>query len=139
MFAKNDKTWNNIPMRRQYTPIIFGAILFLFLLSYRYSLLHDTSLLPYLNTPDTVPPFQKLLTYVFMMIGIPPTILMILFTSIFCTTSYPNYVVLYTCFGSPFVKSSQNGFIAYLIASCLSTGILGYLYSVFSKNIPARK
>ncbi len=119
-------------MRKQYIPLIFGGILFLFLLSYRYSLLHDTSLLPYLNTPDTVPPFTRLITYVFMMIGIPPTILMILFTSIFCTTSYPNYVVLYTCFGSPFVMSSQNGFIAYLIASILSVGILWRIYSIIS-------
>ena len=109
--------------------IAAAIVLFLFLVSYRYSLYQNQSLLPYLQDPTTATPFQKIVTYTFMMIGIPPTMLLILFTTFFCQTSYPNYVVQITCFGNPFSLSDSGGFFAYLIASLISVGVLWFLIS----------
>ena len=108
--------------RNQLLPIALGALFFLMLVGYRYSLLHDVSQLPYLQTPETVAPFTKLLTYFFMCIGILPTILIIIYTAFFCQTTYPAGVVLYTCFGNPFAFGDTTGFTAYLLASVLSIG-----------------
>ena len=109
--------------------IAAAVVLFLFLVSYRYSLFQNQSLLPYLQDPASATPFQKIITYTFMMIGVPPTMLLILFTTFFCQTSYPNYVVQISCFGNPFSLSDSGGFFAYLVASLISIGVLWFLVS----------
>jgi hypothetical protein len=103
--------------------LITGIIFFLYIISYKYSLFHTTPMLPYLNTPDTVPPFAKLLTYILMIIGLPPTILLILYTTFLCHTTLVNEAVQIFCFGSPFTLSAGNGFFAYIVASIVATGI----------------
>lgn len=107
-----------------------GIVFFLFMISYKFSLFHTTSLLPYLNTPDTVPIFTKVLTYIFMMIGLPPTILLILYTTFLCHTTLVNWVVQIVCFGSPFTLAASDGFFAYIIASIISTGIFYYIVHI---------
>ncbi len=84
----------------QKTIISAGILFFLLLVSYRFSLLNETP-----------PPFGGFMMYVFMTIGIIPTILVLMFTSFLCQT---------TCFGSPFAFSDSSGFIAYILA-CIIT------------------
>jgi len=113
--------------------IVAAVVLLLFLISYRYSLYQNQSLLPYLTDPASATSFQKIVTYTFMMVGIPPTMLLILFTTFFCTTSYPNYVVQISCFGNPFSLSDSGGFFAYVVASLVSLAILWYLAATVSR------
>lgn len=128
-------------MRFTQKSIIASAIvLLLFLISYRYSLFQNQSLLPYLQDPISATPFQRILTYTFMMIGLPPTMLLILFTTFLCQTSYPNNVVQITCFGNPFSLSDSGGFFAYLVASLVAIGILWYLvHAVSSIHHPVKQ
>ncbi len=88
----------------QKTILAAGLLFILLLISYRFSLLHETP-----------PPFQGFMTYIFMIIGIIPTILVLVFTSFLCQA---------TCFGSPFAFSDSSGFIAYIVA-CIITVLVG--------------
>jgi hypothetical protein len=104
-----------------------GIILLLFIISYKFSLFHTTVMLDYLKTPDTIPPFAKMLTYVLMMIGLPPTMLLILFTTFLCHTTLVNWAVQIVCFGSPFTYAANDGFFAYIVASLIATGIFYFI------------
>ncbi len=110
-----------------YFLVSFVILFVLMMIGYKYSLLHDVSQLPYLQTPETLPPFTRFITYVFMCIGILPTILVILFTGFFCQTTYPAGVVLYTCFERPFAMADSSGYTAYMIACVLSVAALYYI------------
>lgn len=126
---------HNSEMKQQHRVLIgFGIIFLLFLLSYRYSLLHDVSQLSYLNTPEAMPPFTRFITYLFMILGILPTIFMILFTALFCQTSYPARIVLYQCFGNPFAIQNGNGFVMYIVGSLLTTAALYYIFTTVSES-----
>jgi len=112
-----------------------GIVFFLFIVSYKFSLFHTTSLLPYLNTPDTVPLFTKALTYILMMIGLPPTILLILYTTFLCHTTLVSWVIQIVCFGSPLTLADSSGFFAYIVASLISAGIFYYvIHLLFQKE-----
>lgn len=114
--------------------ILFACICFLMLLGYNYSLLHDVSQLTYLAQPESIPPFTWFMTYARMCIGILPTILVMLFTSFLCQTSYPAGIVLYTCFGSPFAFAESSGYIAYVTASLISSIALYYVTTVIIRS-----
>lgn len=101
-----------------------SVVFLLFLVSYKFSLLHETTQLPYLAS-SPIPLFQRIATYAFMLIGIFPTILLILYTSILCTTTLVAGTVTTMCFGSPFAVSDSSGFFAYLVAGLVSTVIVG--------------
>ena len=90
------------------------------LIGYRYSLYQDVSKLPYLLTPESVTPFQRLVTYFFMFMGLVPTMLIMTATSYFCHTIYPAGKVQFVCFDSIFSISDTNGFIVYILASILT-------------------
>lgn len=123
--------------RKQLT--IFGITLFvLFLVSYKFSLLHTTQQLSYLNDPAALSPFQRLFTYTFMMIGVPPTTFMILYMSILCHTELINGTITTICFGTPFALAGSEGFYAYGVASLLAAGILTYVFSLFSPHSTKR-
>ena len=115
--------------KNQKTLMAAGILFFLLLVSYKFSPLHDTIQLAYLASP-VVSPFQRILTYVFMMIGIIPSSLLMLYTSTICTTSYPAGVVQYSCLGSPFAVGDTTGFFAYVVACIMTTLVLMYLFSV---------
>lgn len=110
--------------------IVAGILFFLFLVSYKFSLYQNTSLLPYLNDAASATTFQRIITYTCMMFGLPPTMFLILYTTYLCQTSYPNNIVHITCFGNPFSLSGPEGFFAYIVSSLLSVIILWYLYSL---------
>jgi hypothetical protein len=114
-----------------------GIVFFLFIVSYKFSLFHATSMLDYLKTPDMAPPFTKLLTYILMMIGLPPTILLILYTTFLCHTTLLNWIPQIICFGSPFTLSASDGFFAYIVASLIASGLL-FLFLLFLFS-PKRK
>jgi hypothetical protein len=109
-----------------------GILFFLLLVSYKFSLLHEANMLPYLQNP-VIPPFQRLFTYVFMMIGIIPTVLLILYTSILCHTEFIASVTT-ICFGSPFNLSDSGGFFAYIVACIITTGIIFYLWTSLTEK-----
>jgi len=112
-----------------------GIVFFLFIVSYKFSLFHTTSMLDYLSAPDTVPIFTKILTYALMMIGLPPTILLILYTTILCHTTLVNWAVQIVCFGSPLTLTASDGFFAYIVASLISAGIFYYaVHLLFQKE-----
>ena len=112
-----------------------GIMLFIFIVSYKFSLFHATAMLEYLKTPEAIPPFTKFLTYVLMMMGLPPTMLLILYTTFLCHTTLVNWAVQIVCFGSPFNLSANDGFFAYIIASLISAGILyGILRLIVQKE-----
>ena len=98
---------------------------FLFLVSYKYSLFHSQSVLPYLSSGQNIPAFTKCITYALMMIGVPPTILLILYNTFLCHTTVVNWVVQTVCFQTPFVLSAGDGFFAYIIASLMSAVLFG--------------
>jgi len=100
-----------------------GIAFFLFLVSYKFSLYHATSQLPYLNTPDAVPLFTKIMTYVFMMIGLPPTMLIILYNTFLCHTALVSWAVQTVCFSAPFSLAGTEGFMAYIVASLISAAL----------------
>lgn len=121
-------------MRNQQKLLLWGGILFfLFLVSYKYSLFQDTTQLLYLKNP-VVPPFMRLYTYAFMMIGILPTILVMFYTSILCHTQVVVGVIQTICFNQLFSLSDSGGFFAYIVASLISTVAVMYLYSVFASD-----
>jgi len=97
--------------------LICGIALLFMLISYRFSVYHQTPMLTYFQTPETTTPFLRLMTYVFMMIGTLPTMLLILGVSVFCQTQYIYPTVFYTCFGNPFDFSKSEGFMIYGLAS----------------------
>lgn len=113
--------------------LTIGMLFILLLISYKFSLLHDTNMLPYLMG-TTIPPFQRILTYVFMMIGLIPTILLILYTSTLCHTEYISNAVQTICFGTPFHLSDSSGFFAYIVASLITMVIFLYLATSLERN-----
>ena len=123
----------------QRTLLVSTAVFFLLLISYRFSLLHPVSQLPYLMTPEMVMPFQKIVTYTLMLTGLPPTVLLIFYTSTFCTTSYPNNVVQFTCFGSPFAMGDSTGFFAWIVASLIVTYLVFVVLSAMNTQARRRK
>jgi hypothetical protein len=108
--------------------MLAGILFFLFLVSYKFSLLHDVSQLPYLKNP-VIPPFTRLYTYIFMMIGILPTILIVMYTSILCHTQVVAGIIQTVCFNQLFSLGDSGGFFAYIVASLISTAIVTYLSS----------
>jgi len=120
-------------MDKKQRTLLFTAIVFLLLLiSYKFSLLHETNMLLYLQNP-IISPFQRIFTYVFMMIGIIPTILLILYTSILCHTEFIAAVTT-ICFGSPFNISDSGGFFAYIVACLITMGIIFYLWTSLTEK-----
>ena len=126
-------------MRKSQITVLIPVVLFVFLLvSYRFSLYHETSQLPYLSNPS-LPLFQKILTYTFTTIGVLPTLLLILYTSILCSTSAASGVIQTTCFGKPFAVSDSSGFFAYIVA-CLAVAVaVWYMLSVLFEAAPRKQ
>jgi hypothetical protein len=87
-------------------------------------------MLPYLATPQTVAPIPYILTFVMMMAGIAPTILLILYTTFLCHTTLVNWAIQIVCFGSPFNLADSGGFFAYIIASLIAALATGYFLSL---------
>jgi len=117
----------------QKTLLAAGIMFFLLLLSYKFSLLHETVQLSYLNNP-TIAPFQRIITYIGMMIGIIPTIFLILYTSFFCNTQTVIGAVQTICFNAPFSLSDSEGFFAYIVASLLAVIIITYIVTITATN-----
>jgi hypothetical protein len=113
--------------------IIAGLMFFLLLISYKFSLLHDTTQLSYLDAP-IIPPFQRLITYIFMMIGIIPTILLMLYTSFFCHTVNPTGTVQTVCFNAPFSLGDSGGFFAYIVASIITVVVIMYIATIVTEK-----
>ena len=109
--------------------LFYALISVLLLLSYRYSLFADVSQLPMLEHPDTMTPFQRLITYTFMMIGIIPTILIMIGVSFFCHTTYPAGIVTFVCFNQQYSFTDGNGFIVYIIASICTVMAIRYIFT----------
>jgi hypothetical protein len=116
--------------KRNITFIATGILFLLFLCSYKFSLYHTSSMLPYLATPQTVAPIPYILTFVMMMAGVLPTILLILYTTFLCHTTLVNWAIRIVCFGSSFTLADSGGFFAYIIASLISAVAAGYFLSL---------
>jgi hypothetical protein len=111
--------------------LLTSIIFFLLFISYKFSLYHETTQLAYLSNP-VISPFQRLFTYLFMMIGIIPTIFVMLYTSMFCHTLNPTGIIQTICFDGPFAMSDSSGFFAYIVACIITTVLFAFFLSVFA-------
>lgn len=110
-----------------------GIMFFLLLVSYKFSLLHETAQLSFLSAP-TIPVFQRLFTYTFMMIGIIPTMLLMLYTGYLCHTEAAAGVVQTICFNAPFSLSDSGGFFAWIVASIITVIVILYVVTLIQKS-----
>jgi len=115
-------------MNQKRSALVFTFMTIIFVLSYRYSLLHTTPMLPSPANPQTVRPFIWFITYLMMLVGLPPSMLFALVSSIFCRTQLVGGIIETVCFGMPLTIGTDNGFFAY-IAVCVvaSMGLTWFL------------